>query len=232
MYTQSAPMSFPLAESETKAHYKKEQCSFMQTQKENIRLELVRAARKAFLKHGFKDTSMRAIAREAGVGLSNIYNYFQSKDQLFEEILVPAIQAFERVLEEHNSEANLTLDIFTSRRYLEEHVRMITELIVQHREALRLLFFNAHGSALEGFKEALIERHTQIGLESLRLMKERSPEINIDVSNFFIHTMSSWWFSTLSEMVMHELSREELERFITEYMEYGIAGWKQIMKVR
>ena len=176
----------------------------MQIQKENIRFELVRAARGEFLKKGFKDTSMRAIAKEAGVSLSNIYNYFDNKDRLFQEILAPAVRALERVLEEHNSEPNLTLEVFNSTEFLRENTRIFTELIMQYREELNILLFQSHGSTLEGFKEEFIERHTRCGLEYLRLMKEKFPRVNIDVSDFFVHTMSSWWISTLGELVMHE----------------------------
>lgn len=204
----------------------------MQIPKENVRLELVRVARKEFLKKGFKDTSMRTVAEKAGVSLSNIYNYFGSKDQLFEKILAPAVQAMERIIEDHNSEANLSLDIVDSTDFPRELTRMFTELIVQHREELGILLFQSHGSALEGFKEKLIERHTRCELEYLRLLKQKHPEVNGDISEFFIHNMSSWWISTLGELVMHKLSRKELERFLGEYMEYATAGWKQIMKVR
>ena len=204
----------------------------MQVKKENIRLKVVRTARKTFLEKGFSDTSMRTIAKRAGVGLSNIYNYFRDKDEIFQEILSPAVGALEHIINEHNAESNVSLDIFSSQEYLRENTRTFVDLILQYREELNLLLLKSHGSKLEGYKENFIQRHTQIGVEYLRLMKEKYPEVNIDISDFFIHIMSSWWISTLSEIVMHNLERRELERFILEYMEYCTAGWKQIMKVR
>jgi TetR/AcrR family transcriptional regulator, cholesterol catabolism regulator len=43
--------------------------------------------------------------------------------------------------------------------------------------------------------------------------------------------MSSWWMSSIAELVMHDLSHEELEKFLSEYMAYSTAGWRKIMKV-
>lgn len=203
----------------------------MQVKKENIRLSVVRAAREEFLEKGFLDTSMRTVAKKAGVGLSNIYNYFQDKDEIFQEILLPAVEALELLLKEHNSADNVSLDIFSSQEYLRKNTQAFVNLIMQYRDELNLLLLRSHGSNMEGYKEDFIQRHTEIGVEYLRLMKEKYPEVNVDLSDFFIHTMSSWWISTLSEIVMHKLNRRELERFIWEYMEYATAGWKQLMKV-
>jgi len=45
------------------------------------------AARELFIKHGFHATSMRDIARRAGVSLGNLYNYYATKDAIFESII-------------------------------------------------------------------------------------------------------------------------------------------------
>ena len=55
----------------------------MQYPKDDIQKEILKAAEKVFLENGFPKASMREIAQEAQVGLSNIYNYFKSKDDIF-----------------------------------------------------------------------------------------------------------------------------------------------------
>ncbi|MCK5134632.1 MAG: TetR family transcriptional regulator [Bacteroidales bacterium] len=66
----------------------------MQYPKSYTRYRIIRAARKEFLRKGFKGASMRLIAAASGVSTSNIYNYFQSKDQIFREVLNPLLDAF------------------------------------------------------------------------------------------------------------------------------------------
>lgn len=63
----------------------------MQFKKEDIRQTIIDKAREEFLIKGFKDASLRTIAKDAGVGLSNIYNYFKNKDDLFCEVLAPTL---------------------------------------------------------------------------------------------------------------------------------------------
>jgi len=46
------------------------------------RLAILRAAGTAFRRHGFAQTGMREIAREAGLSPANLYYYFHGKDEL------------------------------------------------------------------------------------------------------------------------------------------------------
>ena len=55
---------------------------------EERRETIVRAARYLFLRHGFHGATTRAIARQAGVTEAILYQYFPSKDALFEETVV------------------------------------------------------------------------------------------------------------------------------------------------
>ena len=63
----------------------------MQYSKDDIQKEILKAAEKVFLENGFPKASMREIAQEAQVGLSNIYNYFKSKDDIFCTVVRPVI---------------------------------------------------------------------------------------------------------------------------------------------
>lgn len=53
-----------------------------QEQKQETRRKIIDAAAELFVTQGFDTTSMKQIARQAGVGDATIYKYFPSKDQL------------------------------------------------------------------------------------------------------------------------------------------------------
>lgn len=203
----------------------------MQTKKSGIRKVILEVARTEFIEHGFKNASMRIIAKNARVSLSNIYNYFQNKDEILLEVLSPLLDAFDKLLIEHNSSENLTLDIFYSDKYFVRQTNLFVDLIVTLKDELKLLLFQSYGSSLENFRDKYIDRHTEIGLEYIHKMKEKYPQVNTNISDFFIHTMSSWWLSIIGEIVSHNLSTEEIEKFISEYIAFGTAGWKKIMEV-
>jgi AcrR family transcriptional regulator len=54
---------------------------------EHTRKKILHQAHQLFVEHGFHGTSMRRIAREAGVALGNLYNHFQGKEDLFTSVL-------------------------------------------------------------------------------------------------------------------------------------------------
>lgn len=201
----------------------------MQTKKTDIRRVILRISRTELFEKGFKKTSMRIIAKKSEVGLSNIYNYFRNKDEILEEILNPLLIAFNQLLKEHNDPEYININIFTSKKYQQKQIDMFVNLILKYKSELKLLLFNSHGSSLENFYEEYTNRHTAIGLEYLKKMKDKYPQTNIDISDFFIHTISSWWLSIIGEIVSHNLKSNEIRKFISEYMDYGTAGWKKIM---
>ncbi|TKG97005.1 TetR/AcrR family transcriptional regulator [Puteibacter caeruleilacunae] len=203
----------------------------MQTQKDNIRDKILEVARNEFLEKGYKMVSMRYIAKQSEVGLSNIYNYFRNKDEILREVLNPLMQALDHIMEEHNKPEHLSLEVFNSEQLLQEHIFLFTDLIENYKKELHLILYNAHGSCYENFREEYTNHHTQMGYEYLNKMKEKFPAVNIQISEFFIHTMSSAWLSVIGEIVSHDLPKPEMEQFFGEYMTFCTAGWKQLMKV-
>ena len=67
----------------------------MQITKDYIGQDLPRAAEALFYEKDFRGVSMREVAVRPGVGLSNIYNYFKSKDDMFRRVVASAMRGFE-----------------------------------------------------------------------------------------------------------------------------------------
>ncbi len=59
----------------------------MQAEKEYVRKNILAAATPLFYAKGYVKVPMRKIAEASHVGLSNIYNYYDSKEDIFHEML-------------------------------------------------------------------------------------------------------------------------------------------------
>jgi AcrR family transcriptional regulator len=57
------------------------------TGNDEVRDQVVQAARQVFARYGFKKTALDDIAREARKGKSTIYYYFKSKDEIFKAVI-------------------------------------------------------------------------------------------------------------------------------------------------
>lgn len=203
----------------------------MQIQKKDIRNVILKVARKEFIDRGFKDASMRTIARKADVGLSNIYNYFKNKDEIFREVLSNLLNALDIIMDKHNCAEGIDLYVDNAEEYIREQIKMFIDLVDNYKEDFRLLLFKSADSELEYYKEECIEVYSKTGKKYIEMVKKKYPSINSNISDFFIHTMSSWFMSSVAELVMHDLTHEELEQFITEYMRYATAGWRSVMQI-
>ena len=67
--------------------------------KERTRTDLLRAARRVFLRHGFHGASLDGIADEAGYTKGAVYSSFESKDALFLAVLAAH---YDRRIEEYS----------------------------------------------------------------------------------------------------------------------------------
>ena len=204
----------------------------MQTTKEYIRHLLTKTAREAFLRKGYKAVSMREISKLSGIGLSNIYNYYPCKDDLLAVVLQPLIDEMNNMLDNHNRDESLSLEIFTSEEYHRQSIQEVMGVITRYRKELRLLFLDTQETRFQYFWDQWIIKSTSIGMEYLERMKELYPGLRTNISPFFMHFTCSWWINMMREVVLHEeLSHEEIERFISEYILFITGGWEKLMNV-
>lgn len=72
-----------------------------QTKKEQ---EVLKVASDYFLNHGYKGTSINAMARDSGISKESIYRYFSSKKELFEAVIAKALTEYQEKLQVLNFE--------------------------------------------------------------------------------------------------------------------------------
>jgi len=65
---------------------------------EKNQLHIEEAALRVFTRQGFHGTSVREIAAEAGVSLGNLYNYYKTKEDIFESLVKRFDQRMARIM--------------------------------------------------------------------------------------------------------------------------------------
>ena len=203
----------------------------MQVLKEDIRGRILAVARQQFEQKGYSKTSMREIAESADVGVGNIYNYFASKDELFHEVVRPVLYALEAMLQEHHGIRGEDIMMMRSEKYLKSCIDEYVSLIDRHRELMEIQLFHAQGSSLEHFRENYTDRSTELVKAWFASMRQKHPEINTAVSDFIIHLHTVWMFTMFEELLMHSISKKEMEAILHDYILFEIQGWRAIIKI-
>jgi len=73
---------------------------FTDNEKEHIKQDLLTKGRTIFIKYGLAKTSIDEIIRECGIAKGTFYKFFNSKEELYYEILINEVEIREEVLNE------------------------------------------------------------------------------------------------------------------------------------
>ena len=96
-------------------------------------LAITKAAAKLFAQHGYDQVSMNAIAAAAGVSKANIFHHFESKEGLYQAVLVSACGKTKQLLSE------LFADEGNYSRQFSQFAAAHLEHLFQETEAARLI---------------------------------------------------------------------------------------------
>lgn len=96
------------------------------------------AARELFIKQGFHATSMRDIAKGAGVSLGNLYNYYETKDGIFESI----INRYLTVIDEELKQIFARIEEPLEPESLRMMGAMLGQLVDQHSDFWLLMYID------------------------------------------------------------------------------------------
>lgn len=198
----------------------------MQVKKEEVRKAILTSATEEFLAKGFLGTSMREIARKAGCSLSNLYNYFENKDDLFQAILSPTTSAIDDVFDRFVGSTPARSAVLHHYEFKGSTLNTVVAFVDEHRDYLRLLLLRAEGSAMRNYKERLIERYADVCARSAASMTHNG---EVPVSRFFLRNVCSFYLNTVEEMLKHDLLREEMEDYGGELLRYSFFGFMSLL---
>lgn len=102
-------------------------------EKENRKNAILKAARKLFFERGFKSVTVDLIAAKAEVSKGSIYLYFDSKEEIYTQILISAN------IERHKEVENFARQEGTASELLLLFARNYIEFFFENKELFRIL---------------------------------------------------------------------------------------------
>jgi len=126
---------------------------YFKTMKNNERKDqLIKAASKRFSKLGYYKTTLEEVARDIRIGKATIYHYFQSKDELYNDVLEwESNYVIEKIKDIFNDETIEILDRFL--RYFE-----LKHNIISEDKIISLLFVKQISSELNEKESEIIKK--------------------------------------------------------------------------
>ena len=182
----------------------------MQTKKEEIRNDIIKAATREFLYKGYNKSSLRTIAKKANTTIGNVYNYFENKEAILDCIVEGVPEKVSNIINIHN---NFKVDeSILTRENSKEYMDMLFEELFP----LDILLNDAFVILLEGCEGTKFEKYKQ---EFTKLFSNHvADHLKVDKGSFLPKAFSQGAISAFVMIVKNKKSFEEKKHDLREYI--------------
>ena len=180
----------------------------MQYQKDEVRNRIIEEALKEFNEKGYEGTSIRIIAKKSNTSVGNIYKYFKSKEDLYENLIGSIYDRFVDYIKQFdNVELNDKAEII-----FYQLVDEIMEIFNKNNVEVSILLNQSKGSKHENSKNIFTDFVTSIVTEKMQY--ELSLKGKRLKDNFIIHLVSQSLIESIAIIVKERSDGEEVRRLI------------------
>jgi AcrR family transcriptional regulator len=195
------------------------------------------AAKELLIKQGFHATSMRDIAKRADVSLGNVYNYFETKEAIFESIINRYLIVIDQKLKDILESIDEPLDPKDMRKLGE----MIGEMVDQHQDFWLLMYIDVLEFQNRHFRkmfEGLAERFRRLfeskfasAIERGDLRSGVDPAIGFTVAymQFFNYFLVEKLFGGNLHLGLDD---DQALNYLTKIFSYGVLSEQRLARFK
>lgn len=174
---------------------------------------ILNCAKAEFLERGFKDASLRNIAKKAGVTTGAIYGYFKDKDDVFVTLVKDMVHGLYNLIEEiegkqnfiYNKNIKFENEMFDEK---EEHMKYI-DYLYDNFDICKLLIMCSSGSSMENYMDVIIEKILEKNKQLIKLVKETS-----GIDEFTVHVIVECYMNAVTEFIKHDIPYDNCNKTI------------------
>ena len=190
-------------------------------------IKIMAAAKAEFMEKGFDKSSMRSIAERCGMTAAGIYRHCVDKEDLFDQIVAPAVDRINAWLDAHVARYAEAVQKEKHIQWRDSEIDMMREIIYPNMEEYHLLLAKSQGSKYENFLHDLTEGQQAQLLQYLPMLKAQGYAVK-DIDSKELHLLLSAYTTALFEPVIHNYSLEEALHCLKAVEAFFVPGWKQL----
>ncbi len=196
------------------------------------KLKILEIGKTEFLKHGYKDASLRQIVAKAGFTKGAFYGYYKDKASLFYDLTDPCAETFlENFKNAQSTFFNLigTDETANSNSRSAQYLYGFVEYIYENHDAFKLILCKSSGTKHENFVHELVELQVDKTLlyhEELKKIGKLQGNIDRDL----FHIFTSAYHESLFEIIRHDIKKEDALGYIEKISNFFTAGFERVVK--
>ncbi|MCR5430947.1 MAG: TetR/AcrR family transcriptional regulator [Lachnospiraceae bacterium] len=194
---------------------------------------ILKSAAEHFKNEGFREASIRSICHDAGVTNGAFYAHFNSKEDLFNDLVGDAIDGLNKIYSEEEDEyesVRNTEDILKAFKKTYLSTDKLIRYMCTKREPLLLVVESSGGTGYEYFKDMLIDNEIENMKQFLELCKPHVKSIEA-ISDNIIRLGTTFLVDSIFNGLKKGMTAEEIIEEIKAVSEYCIAGYRKLMEI-
>jgi AcrR family transcriptional regulator len=198
----------------------------MQTLKEEIRKKIIEASVKEFSVLEYGKASMRTIAKAAGISVSNTYNYYKSKDELFVSIIEPVFNQLKDILRQSFQQSMKSANGNNLQSFIDGVVKALIQLEAHERQLIIILIEKSAGTKFEKSRDEIVNLLRMHFAEAVR--KPGSPAQLAESQTYILTIIANNYIDGLFKVLRDYRSKEWTEENLRTLLTYHLNGIKAL----
>lgn len=196
--------------------------------------KILKAAKEEFMEKGFPDASLRNIVKTAGVTTGAFYRYYPTKEALFEALVKPHADHVVGILSKAITQfGELPAEEQTPKlnRLSNDALDDIIDYIYGHYDSFKILICSSYGTLYENFIHELAELEVMSTYKYMDVLRSLGHSIP-PVDQGLCHMIASGLLSGIFEIVVHDMKREDGEKWVRQLRSFYTGGWEKLFGIK
>ncbi|MES0810675.1 helix-turn-helix domain-containing protein [Roseibium sp. SCPC15] len=197
--------------------------------KTEVRERILAAAAEVFAEHGFRDAKLVEVAQRAATATSNIYKYYENKEELFNAVVSPALAAqFLRLLRTRIRELGQIDNWPGADAQGSEHARAFLSFCVENRHVVLILLQGARGTRYAHIRGLVINEMERLATDFLhqkRAAEEADPHMRFILGKLFSRTVE-----TIADILTEYEDARSTQTAFALFWRYQLSGLEALLK--
>jgi AcrR family transcriptional regulator len=199
----------------------------MQKLKNKIRNRIIEAAVKEFAALGYEKASMRTIAKAAGISVSNTYNYYPGKEQLFSDIVEPVFNRMREIFRKSMQESlKRGLTGNNIQPFVDGIVNELLQMDARQRQLLNILMEKSAGTKYEKSRDEMVNLLRMHMGEAVRRPGSTKIEENQD---YILAIIAENYIDGLLKILQDYRNQSWTEENLRTLLTYHLSGIKALV---
>ena len=191
---------------------------------------ILQCAASEFLQKGWAKSSMREVAKLAGVTTGSLYFHFKNKEALFDALVK---DVYDSLLANHRAmyETFFTMppDIEKRRAFRFESRKKTIDFVYENYRAVKLLVCGSAGTRYADFFSLMMEDTYKADLRALSSLKECGGVLRPGIDLRLYSAIDKSFWNCLFETVRLDIPYEGALKYVALLDEFYEAGWYKIL---